>query len=61
VGALLGFALARYLSLVRRDTALFLVATAFVAAEVARLTNLETLIVALAAGFYLKNFAPVEG
>src|SRR5437016_8171690 len=30
-GALLGFALGRYLSLVRRDTVLFLVATAFVA------------------------------
>jgi Kef-type K+ transport system membrane component KefB len=61
VGTLLGFALGRYMSLVRRDTALFLVATAFVAAEVARLTHLETLIIALAAGFYLVNFAPVEG
>jgi Kef-type K+ transport system membrane component KefB len=60
-GTLLGFALGRYLSLVRRHTALFLVATAFVAAEVARLAQLETLIVALAAGFYLENFAPVEG
>lgn len=61
VGTLLGFALGRYMSLVRRDTALFLVATAFVAAEVAQVTQLETLIVALAAGFYLMNFAPVEG
>ena len=60
-GALLGFALGRYLSLVRRDTVLFLVATAFVAAEVARLMHLETLIIALAAGFYLENFAPAEG
>jgi len=60
-GTLLGFALGRYLRLVRRHTALFLVATAFVAAEVARLAQLETLIVALAAGFYLENFAPVEG
>jgi len=60
-GTLLGFTLGRYLSLVRRDTALFLVATAFVAAAVARLTHLETLIIALAAGFYLENFAPVEG
>ncbi|HYU90524.1 MAG TPA: cation:proton antiporter [Gemmatimonadales bacterium] len=61
VGALLGFALGRYLRLVRRDTVLFLVATAFVAAEVARLMQLETLIIALAAGFYLENFAPAEG
>jgi len=60
-GALLGFALGRYLRLVPRDTVLFLVATAFVAAEVARLMQLETLIIALAAGFYLENFAPAEG
>jgi Kef-type K+ transport system membrane component KefB len=60
-GTVLGFALGRYLSLVRRDSSVFLVATAFVAAEVARLTHLETLIIALAAGFYLENFAPVEG
>src|SRR5437879_4474929 len=61
VGTLLGYALGQYLGLVRRDSAVFLVATAFVAAEVARLTHLETLIIALAAGFYLENFAPVEG
>src|SRR5439155_1727111 len=60
-GTLLGYALGQYLGLVRRDSAVFLVATAFVAAEVARLTHLETLIIALAAGFYLENFAPVEG
>src|SRR6266566_3897616 len=58
---LLGYALGQYLGLVRRDSAVFLVATAFVAAEVVRLTHLETLIIALAAGFYLENFAPVEG
>src|SRR5256885_1254369 len=61
VGTLLGYALGQYLGLVRRDSAVFLVATAFVAAEVVRLTHLETLIIALAAGFYLENFAPVEG
>ena len=61
VGTLLGYALGQYLGLVRRDSGVFLVATAFVAAEVARLTHLETLIIALAAGFYLENFAPVEG
>ncbi len=60
-GTLLGFALERYLRLVQRETAVFLVAAAFVAAEVARLAHLETLIIALAAGFYLENFAPGEG
>jgi len=59
-GTVLGFALGRYLRLVRQHTALFLVAGAFVAAEVARLTHLEALMIALAAGFYLENFAPVE-
>ena len=61
VGTVLGFALGRYLGLVRRDTGVFLAATAFVAPEVARLTGLEPLIIALTAGFYLENFAPVEG
>lgn len=60
VGSLLGFALSRYLRLVPRDTALFLVATAFVVAEAARLAHLETMLIALAAGFYLENFAPQE-
>lgn len=60
-GTLLGYALGQYLGLVRRDSTVFLVATAFVAAEVARLAHLETLIIALAAGFYLENFAPAEG
>lgn len=60
VGSLLGFALSRYLRLVRGDTALFLVATGFVAAEAARLAHLETMLIALAAGFYVENFAPQE-
>ena len=60
-GTLLGYALGQYLGLVRRESGVFLVAMAFVAAEVARLTHLETLIIALAAGFYLENFAPLEG
>jgi len=60
VGALLGFAVSRYLRLWGRDTPLFLVATAFVVALTARLAHLETTIIALATGFYLENFAPVE-
>ncbi len=60
-GTLLGYALGQYLRLVRRHSGIFLVATAFVAAQVARLTHLETLVIALAAGFYLENFSPAEG
>lgn len=59
VGALLGHALGRYFVLAGRDTTLLLVATAFVAVAVAGLTGLDTLIMALAAGFFVRNFAPV--
>src|SRR5438094_460413 len=58
VGTVLGFALGRYLGLVRRDTGVFLAATAFVAPEVARLTGPEPLIIALTAGVSLEHFAP---
>lgn len=60
-GLILGWIVARYLQAVRRDTALFLVALAGVTAELARILHLEALLIALAAGFYLENFSPVEG
>ena len=60
-GLALGATLAEYLRRVRRGMALFLVAVAFVAAEVARLAHLEAMLVALAAGFYLENFSRAEG
>jgi Kef-type K+ transport system membrane component KefB len=61
VGTALGYALAAYLRRFQRDMPLFLVAVAFVAAEVAQLIHLETMLIALAAGFYLENFSRVEG
>lgn len=60
-GVILGFLLGRYLRAVPRDAAVFLVAVAFVAALVASLAQLETILMALAAGFYLRNFSPGEG
>jgi Kef-type K+ transport system membrane component KefB len=60
-GLILGWVVARYLQAVRRDTALFLVVLACVTAELARILHLEALLIALAAGFYLENFSPVEG
>ena len=60
-GGVLGLLVARYLRAVQRDTALFLVALAFVTAEVAHLLHLETILIALAAGFVLENFSRVEG
>src|SRR5437660_2688081 len=61
VGALLGYGVSRYLRLLHRHTALFLGAVALVAAEVARVAQLETVLVALAAGLYLASRSPVEG
>ena len=61
VGALLGYAVSRYLRLLQSHTALFLVAVVLIAAEVARVAQLETIVVALGAGLYLASFAPVEG
>jgi len=60
-GVALGDLVARYLKIFERDTTLFLVVLAFFTAEVARLLNLEALLIALAAGFYITNFSRVEG
>src|SRR5207244_10274647 len=56
VGTLLGYALGRYLGLVRRDSAVFLVAAAFVAAEVVRPPHVGSLLSALVGVFYLGDF-----
>ena len=58
VGLLLGYALRRAVHLTRRDPLVFLLALAFVTAQVARLAHLDTLSIALAAGFYVENAAP---
>jgi len=60
-GLVLGWVVARYLQAVHRDTALFLVALACVTAETAHVLHLDAILTALAAGFYLENFSPVEG
>jgi len=60
VGAVLGFAVSRYLRLLGRDTPLLLVALAFLTAQVARMLGLETMLIALTGGFYVANFAPAE-
>ena len=60
VGAALGYALAAYVRSFKRDTALLLVAAAFIAAEAAQLMHLETVLVALTAGLCVRNFFPLE-
>src|SRR5919109_1380851 len=61
VGALLGYGVSRYLRLLPRHTPLLLVALALVVAEVARVAQLETGLLALAAGLYLATLSPTEG
>jgi len=53
----------RYLRLLRRDTPIFVVALAFLTAQMGSALGggLETILIALTAGFYLENFAPAEG
>jgi len=62
-GAALGFVVSRYLRLLRRDTPIFVVALAFLTAQMGSALGggLETILIALTAGFYLENFAPAEG
>jgi len=60
-GAALGVLISQYLKLLRSDSPLFLVAVAFLTAQAARLLNLELLLIALTAGFYVVTFSPAEG
>ena len=62
-GVALGFVVSRYLRLLNRDTPLFVLALAFLSAEggAALGGGLETILIALSAGCYVENVAPVEG
>src|SRR6266513_2492388 len=60
VGVALAVLLVQYARLVRGHDAAGLVAAVFLAAAAARLLRLEPLLIGLAAGFYLENFAPRE-
>jgi Kef-type K+ transport system membrane component KefB len=61
VGAVFGVGVALYLKFVRRELFLFAIVVAFLGAEVARLTHVETLLMLLAAGFAAENTSPREG
>ena len=60
-GVLVGLTTAAYLRRIERDTPLFLVGLAFVLAALGRLLGLDLVLPGLVAGFYLENFARVEG
>jgi Kef-type K+ transport system membrane component KefB len=57
VGALLGGAVTVYLRFIGQDLFLFALLVAFLGAEVARLTHVETLLTLLTAGFVAENFS----
>jgi Kef-type K+ transport system membrane component KefB len=61
VGAVLGFMVSRYLRLLSRDTPLVLIALAFLTGQVGLRLGLETMLIALTAGFCVANFSPAEG
>jgi Kef-type K+ transport system membrane component KefB len=55
IGSLLGGAVAVYLRFVHRELFLFAIIVAFLGAEIARLTHVETLLTLLTAGFVMEN------
>lgn len=61
VGAALGSGIAAYLRWVGRHLVLFTLGVAWLAAELAAALHLETLLLALSAGFTLENLLPVAG
>lgn len=56
VGVLAGMVIAAFLKLVRNEGALFILAAGFLIAEVGRRLGFDILLVALAAGLYIRNF-----
>jgi len=60
-GVVLGVLISQYLKLLRSDSPLFLVTVAFLTVQAARVLNLELLLIALTAGFYVVTFSPAEG
>jgi Kef-type K+ transport system membrane component KefB len=60
-GTLLGALVAQYQRQARRDDALLLLGTAFLAGMTARVMHVEPVLVGLAGGLYLANVSPVEG
>ncbi len=60
-GLILGALLGLYMRLIKRGTAVFLFAAAFLTAAMATGTGLETMLIGLAAGFTLENVSRAEG
>lgn len=58
IGALVGIVIAIYLQLVKARSALFVLAAAFLVAEVGQRIDLDPLLIALAAGVLIRNATP---
>jgi Kef-type K+ transport system membrane component KefB len=61
MGLAFGVGIALFLRHVARDTPVFVLAVCFAMAEVSAALHLETLLVALTAGFWVENFSPARG
>lgn len=61
LGALSGWIVSIYLQKVRGGTVLFVLAIAFLNAEVASILHLEVLILSMTAGFFIENISPAHG
>lgn len=61
VGVLVGIGISFFLRYVGRDTPVFVLATCFAIWQIASTFHLETLLIALTAGFWVENFSSAKG
>ncbi|MFW6078471.1 MAG: cation:proton antiporter [Gemmatimonadota bacterium] len=61
LGAVSGWIVSLYLQKVRAGTVLFVLAMAFLNAEIAAILHLEVLILSMTAGFFIENISPAHG
>jgi Kef-type K+ transport system membrane component KefB len=61
VGIGFGIGISLFLRFINRDTPVFILATCFAIWQVASIFHLETLLIALSAGFWVENFSQAKG
>ena len=61
IGWVMGWLVSQYLKYVERQMVLFTIGVAFVSVELARLLDLEAMLLTLTTGFFIENVSPVRG
>ncbi len=61
LGWVMGWLVSQYLKYVERQMVLFTIGVAFVSVELARLLDLEAMLLTLTTGFFIENVSPVRG